>query len=151
MSQKSQALSVPGILTMVKVKDKVQAVAVRRCQRLMQFLFPLKEVGWSSEGKAAGGGRQAARRKACSQDIPKHGSIVLQHLRKPKDAPTPMVTIRGIIGRGNRAFRERGCGTWWCWDRQFLLDHLISSSWESEGSEGNRCLLSPPGRRCVAV
>lgn len=32
MSQKSQALSVPGILMMVKVKDKVQTVVVRRCQ-----------------------------------------------------------------------------------------------------------------------
>lgn len=75
MSQKSQALSVPAILMMVKVKDKVESVAVRRCQRLMQFSLPLKEVGWGSEGEAAGEGRPAV--STGTKDVPKHGSIIL--------------------------------------------------------------------------
>lgn len=63
---------------MVKVKDKVGAVAVRRCQRLMQFLLPLKEVDWSSEEKAdrlQGEGRAAL--STGTEAIPKHGSIIL--------------------------------------------------------------------------
>lgn len=149
MSQKSQALSVPGILMMAKVRDKVQTVAVRRCQRLMRSLFPLKEAGWSSEGKAdrlQGEGRPAVSSNT-TKDIAKHGSTILEQLRKPKD---PTVTIRGTTERENTAFREKDCGKWWCWDKQFLLDNLISSSKECGGRERNRLLLSPP-RRCVAV
>lgn len=51
MSQKSQALSVPGILMMVKVKDKVQTVAVRRCQT-NAILISREGSGLSSEGEA---------------------------------------------------------------------------------------------------
>lgn len=152
MSQKSQALSVPGILMMAKVRDKMQTVAVRRCKRLMRFLLPLKEAGWSSEGKAdrlQGEGRPAVSSNT-TKDIAKHGSTILEQLRKPKDAPTPTVTIRGTTERENTAFREKGCGKWWCWDKQFLLDNLISSSKECGGRERNRLLPSPP-RRCVAV
>lgn len=125
---------------------------MRRCQRLIQFLFPLKEVDWSSEGEAAqkadrlqGEGSPAVCTN--TKDMPKHGSIILLELRKSKDASISIVTIRGIIQRGNRGFREGDCGIWWCWDKQFLLYKLIS--WES-GRRGEQLApLFPEEQRKV--
>lgn len=71
---------------MVKVKDKVQTVAVRRCQR---------QIVISTEGSGAQRGRQQEKadrlqgegRPAVStntKDIPKHGSIIYCSSESPR-------------------------------------------------------------------
>lgn len=60
ISQKSEALNVPGILMVVKVKDKVQTVAARACQR--QIL-----ISTEGSGLELGEGGSRRRQTGCKE------------------------------------------------------------------------------------
>lgn len=107
MSQKSQALSVPGILMMVKVKDKVQTVAVRRCQTTA-ILISREGSGLSSEGEADRLlGERSPAVSTNTKDMAKHGSILYCSSQSPRMLPSLEWQLVGLQ-KGEMEGLEKG-------------------------------------------